>query len=136
MVHQNIEILCACSGCKTSVERQLIPNRNGPFIVIEKYDDNSWLCAPLYTFKDEKNDRYKLDENKKDGHHSWKEVDSYFSMKQFWIIPSDCLVSASVGVEFSKVGSRNTFAENDPSALSEIAAHSKAEGIEFKPIPN
>lgn len=135
VVYQEPSVLKACSGCWSNViSDDVIVDRKGPFLVLEE-QDKGWLTVPLFSNKNEtQSDRVELDRSLKEGFRAWTESDSFYSKFQFWIIPTHCLVAASIGVEFSQVGSRNTFGKGQESALASVLAYKDDSAAGYRQI--
>ena len=111
-------------------------NRIGYFLVVERFDDERWLCAPLYTEKDNQTDREPLNEKLKRGHHSWRDPKSFYSPLQFWAISDDDLITSADRVDASFQESRNSYAkeDNEKHELDEVASHKTDSSTGFRHI--
>jgi hypothetical protein len=115
-------VLAQCPGCRSNARTSAnLVNRPGPFLVLAMMPDDAWLCVPLISNPGAS--RLALDQTLKSGPgNGWRERMSYYSLHQFWVIPTPCLLSASAG-EFSPVGNRQRYADEHSEALSKIIHH-------------
>lgn len=106
-----------------------------PFLVVSVDEAGDMLlCVPLYRVG--AYDRIELDQSLKTGPgRGWSGQLSFFSRYQFWIIPTECFISATAG-EFSAHGARQRYATAAPDALRAIEAHRDDSDTAYHPISN
>ena len=127
-------VLLGCADCRSNARtRANLVNRPGPFLVLAEAA-GGWLCVPLVSHAGAS--RLALDQALKSGPgNGWTHRPSYYSIHQFWIIPTERLVEASGG-EFSPHGDRQRYAAKRPDALEAIARRQFDSDAPYRSLPD